>query len=152
MHRLLFGFALLLLLASCSYDWPPPYVDFEEATAHITEKYGEPAVIRATAFYEEGESYKDIPDSTSLVEQQDSIRRLVVYWDIDPPEVKEEWITKTYGPGSEYEYTYLKTTEYITYQIEIWNQPYSDRTTINRYRQYGWEILREHKSTYQYVE
>lgn len=125
MKRIILLLSISFLFFSCSYEWPPPYVNFEEATAHITEQYGEPAVIRDTAFYDDG-----------------TVRNRVVYWDIDPPET--EIFTTDYGQ--------VVTREYITYYIEIWNQPYSNRSTVIRYRQYGWEILRESRTLYQYVE
>lgn len=107
-----------LLIYSCSYEWPPHYVTFEEAIEFIIEHYGDPILIRDTSFYDDG-----------------IVRNRVVYWEIVPPEFAD---VDKYG----------RERYYTSINIEIWNQPYSDRSIVLKYRQYGWEVLRWNKGNY----
>lgn len=121
---------LSFIIISCSWEWTPPEpISFEEATSHITELYGEPAVVRDTVFYEDG-----------------TVRNRVAYWDIDPPEEYE--VTIEYGGGRLYTYT----SYYTTYSVEAWNQPDGSLDGWKIYRHYGWELLRGNKGKYQYIE
>ena len=124
MKRIIFLLLISFLILSCAPYEFYPYVTFEEATAYITEQYGEPGLIKDTVFYDDG-----------------TVRNRLVYWRIDPPEI--EHYVDVYN-GREYP----RTREYTSYYIEIWNQNNDDRNVIIRYRQYGWEVLRETKGAY----
>lgn len=119
---------LSMVFISCQEPIFYPYVTFEEAISEITDDYGDPAVIRDTTFYDDG-----------------TVRNRIVYWDIDPP---EEYTVILYeGTSRE-----IKAVRYYTMaQAEVWHQAYGDRSTITRYRQYGWEILRWNKGNYDFI-
>lgn len=133
MKRIILLLSIPFLVLSCSYEWLPHYTTFEEATAHITEKYGEPALVRDTVFYDDG-----------------TVRNRVAYWDINPPEIVQEEITFVFSINNEY--TYIKENEYITYFVEAWNQTSSERSIVLKYNQYGWGILTGKRSATKYIE
>lgn len=138
----------IALVSSCSNPWEYTdnfYISFEEAAAHIIDKYDEPEVIRATVFYNDEEPTVDYATFEELRQSEETIRNVVAYWTIYPPEVEE--ITVEFSPGNYYTYT----REYTSYNIEAWNQNDSSMSALKRYRYYGWSILRESRGTYQFV-
>lgn len=129
MKRLFFFIIPIVIFISCQDPWATyPYTTFDQALEEISNEYGEPALIKDTVFYDDG-----------------TVRNRMVYWDIDPPEP----YTVTVGSG---ESSYTSTRYYTTVSAEVWHQPYGDKSSLVRHRQYGWEILRWNKGTYQYIE
>lgn len=123
MKKIILFLITVIIFISCQDPWATyPYTTFDQAIEEITNEYGDPAVVKDTVFYDDG-----------------TVRNRVAYWDIDPPEY--------YGDNHIGQPQY-----YTTISAEIWNQPYNDKNSLVRYRQYGWELLRLTKGNADYLE
>lgn len=118
MKKLIVVIVAMLIFASCSWEYNPHLTTFEESIEEITADYGDPILVIDTVWYPDG-----------------IVRNRVAYWNIDPPEY---WGDNMYG----------QPQYYTSVSTEVWNQPYSDQSSVYRHNQYGWEMLRWSKGNF----